>query len=126
MCIRDRDYGLDVKAYRAEPGDLRELPLPAILHWELNHFVVLERLGRRRAVVVDPARGRRSVSVANLRRSFTGIVLTFSRTAALRPRAKSAASVRRYSTLARKALPALEMVVGASLLLNVLGLLVAA
>src|SRR5437660_8019401 len=37
-----RRFGLDAKGFRSEPSGLRELPTPAIIHWNFNHFVVLE------------------------------------------------------------------------------------
>jgi ABC-type bacteriocin/lantibiotic exporter with double-glycine peptidase domain len=49
--------------------------LPVILHWETNHFVLLERLETRGVVIVDPASGRRRVSLADFDKAFTGVVL---------------------------------------------------
>ncbi len=68
-------FGLVVEAVRVEPGSLRGLRGPAILHWEFNHFVVLEKATRRRAILVDPRIGRRRVTLDELGRSFTGIAL---------------------------------------------------
>ncbi|WP_372425863.1 cysteine peptidase family C39 domain-containing protein [Salinarimonas chemoclinalis] len=68
-------YGLDVKPLAREPETLAELPLPAILHWRFNHFVVLERVTRAGYVLLDPALGRRVVDRAEMDRSFTGLVL---------------------------------------------------
>src|SRR5689334_17776270 len=49
-----RELGLKARGLKLEPAQLAELPLPAILHWELNHFLVLESIGRRSATLVDP------------------------------------------------------------------------
>lgn len=68
-------YGLKVKAVRREPEDLAELPLPAILHWNFNHFVVLEAVKGDRFVLLDPAVGRRTVTRAELGKALTGLVL---------------------------------------------------
>lgn len=57
--------------------DLRHLPRGSILHWSFKHFVVLDGVSRGGAVVVDPQDGRRTVSRQELRRSFTGVALTF-------------------------------------------------
>lgn len=70
-----RKYGLNVTGWRKEPHALRELGLPAILHWELNHFVVLEGFRRDRWYINDPANGRRSVGTDEFDDAFTGIVL---------------------------------------------------
>jgi len=72
-----RAYGLEVDAFRLEPEDLAELAGPAILHWDMNHFVVLERMRGGTAVIVDPAIGRLTVTREQLHRRFTGIALTF-------------------------------------------------
>jgi ABC-type bacteriocin/lantibiotic exporter with double-glycine peptidase domain len=55
-------FGLTAKAFKAEVEQLSRLRLPAILHWEFNHFVVLEQIGTRFALIVDPATGRRRLS----------------------------------------------------------------
>ncbi|MGW6585411.1 cysteine peptidase family C39 domain-containing protein, partial [Streptomyces globisporus] len=42
-----RELGMKVRAFRAEPDALRDLALPLIAHWGMNHFVVIERFTRR-------------------------------------------------------------------------------
>ncbi|MGJ3262124.1 MAG: peptidase domain-containing ABC transporter [Salinarimonas sp.] len=68
-------FGLDVKPLAREPETIAALPLPAILHWRFNHFVVLEKVTRTGFVLLDPALGRRVVDRAEMGRSFTGLVL---------------------------------------------------
>ncbi len=72
-----RDDGMIVRAFSVEPEDLQHLPLPAILFWEFNHFVVLERWGAERVDIVDPALGRRRLTHEELDAGFTGVVMTF-------------------------------------------------
>ena len=55
--------------------ELHRLRLPAVVHWRMNHFVVLLRCGRRRYLIHDPATGRRMVGQAEFDESFTGVVL---------------------------------------------------
>ncbi|MEX2333554.1 MAG: peptidase domain-containing ABC transporter [Pseudohongiella sp.] len=55
--------------------DLRNLQVPAILHWDMTHFVVLKRVSRKGVVIHDPAIGVRSYSLAECSRHFTGIAL---------------------------------------------------
>lgn len=73
-----RDYGFNVRAYSVQDlDDIRFLRVPAILHWKFNHFVVLERWLKRRAVILDPAIGRLSISRQDFEHNFTGIILVF-------------------------------------------------
>ena len=60
---------------RLDLHELRELRLPCVLHWNLNHFVVLQAVGRQHIVIVDPASGRRKVPLAEVSRAFSGIAL---------------------------------------------------
>lgn len=70
-----RDFGLEVSARRADMAAFDGLPLPAIAHWQDDHYVVLERISRRRAHLADPARGRRVVSARELRNSLGSAVI---------------------------------------------------
>ncbi len=79
------DFGLAPRAVRLELDELDKLSTPAILHWDLNHFVVLEKVGSRHATVLDPASGRRRVSIRELSRHFTGVALELSPTLDFKP-----------------------------------------
>lgn len=70
--------GLTPRALRFELDELGQLQLPCILHWDLNHFVVLVRVGRRGIVVLDPAHGERRLALADASRHVTGIGLELS------------------------------------------------
>ncbi|MFG6417307.1 peptidase domain-containing ABC transporter [Roseateles sp. DC23W] len=67
--------GLNSRPLRLELGNLPELALPCILHWDLNHFVVLSKVGRKHVTVLDPAIGERKLSREELSRHFTGVAL---------------------------------------------------
>jgi ATP-binding cassette subfamily B protein RaxB len=66
---------LHARALRAELEHLPELVLPCVLHWDLNHFVVLKEVRGGIAVVHDPARGVRRLPLAEVSRHFTGVAL---------------------------------------------------
>ena len=71
-----RSYGLTAKGYRMEPGTLKkEGKFPCIIHWNFNHFVVLDGFKGDKAVLNDPAQGNYSVPMEVFDRSFTGICL---------------------------------------------------
>ncbi len=55
----------------------KEVHLPAIIHWNFNHFVVLCGFSKNDAILADPASGHRRVPMEEFEKSFTGIVLTF-------------------------------------------------
>ena len=69
-------YDLQLSGWRRQVNQLGDVPLPAILFWEFNHFVVLEGIGQGRYYVNDPANGRRTVSAETFDRAYTGVVLT--------------------------------------------------
>jgi ABC-type bacteriocin/lantibiotic exporter with double-glycine peptidase domain len=71
-------YGLEARAYRREVETVSSLPLPHIVFWNMNHFVVVEGYSRDHIWLNDPQSGHRTVSPTEFAQSFTGVVLTFS------------------------------------------------
>lgn len=118
-----RAYGLRVRAVSLKGNDLRFVSLPAIIHWNFNHFVIVERWTPRYVDLVDPANGYRRVDAKTFGESFTGIVIQ------LEPgeqfaRRRKVPHLSLWSYL--RGLPHLPgflaQLLGASLLLQVLGL----
>ena len=73
-----RSYGLTAKGYRYEPDELKKNgKFPCIIHWNFNHFVVLDGFKGNKAVLNDPAKGTYSVPMETFDNSFTGICLMF-------------------------------------------------
>ncbi|ACA14677.1 ABC transporter related [Methylobacterium sp. 4-46] len=70
-----RGFGLAAKGFRKEPTTLHDLPMPCIIHWNFNHFVVLEGIRGEHAFINDPAMGRRRVTMQELDLAFTGVAL---------------------------------------------------
>ena len=69
---------LACRAIRFELDHLRQLNLPTIVHWDMNHFVVLKSVTRRGIVVHDPASGERSFPVTEASKHLTGVALELS------------------------------------------------
>ena len=117
-------YGLNVHGYRMELDGLKESgSFPCIIHWEFNHFVVLDGFKNGKAVLNDPARGVVQVSMEDFDEAFTGLVLTFA------PGENFVPSGKRASTLAfaRKRLkgvaPAVIFVVLTSVITSLFGII---
>ena len=73
-----RSYGLTAKGYRYEPeGLMKHAKFPCIIHWNFNHFVVLDGFKGGKAYLNDPAKGSYAVSMETFDKSFTGICLMF-------------------------------------------------
>jgi ATP-binding cassette subfamily B protein RaxB len=66
------------RALRFELSHLRQLNLPAIVHWDMNHFLVLKSVTRRGIVVHDPASGERFLPIAEASKHLTGVALELS------------------------------------------------
>ena len=76
MLLAARNYGFTANGYRMEPQMLKQqAEFPCIIHWNFNHFVVLNGFRNGKASINDPARGTVLLSMEEFDRAFTGIVL---------------------------------------------------
>jgi HlyB family type I secretion system ABC transporter len=118
-------YGLRMKAFALQPADFANVPLPAIVHWDFEHFVVVECWSAKAVTIVDPGRGRMAVTAQEFSNRFTGVVLacepseTFDRTAA-----RTTPQWLAYARALLQSPGVLAQVLAASLVLQVLGLAV--
>lgn len=120
-----RDYGLRVRAVSLQKNDFRFVTLPAIVHWEFNHFLVVERWSSKRIDVVDPAIGRRRLTAQEFDEGFTGVVLMFEPGVHFdRHNSSPRTSLWTYLRSMLAAPGVLAQLVGASLVLQVLGLVI--
>ena len=119
-----RNYGMRVRAISLQQNDLRFVKLPAIVYWEFNHFLIVERWSRKHVHVVDPARGRYRLTHDEFDAGFTGVVITLEPgTAFDRRAAPSRRALRTYVLqYIRQAPTTILQLLGASLLLQLLGL----
>ncbi|MCR4901513.1 MAG: NHLP family bacteriocin export ABC transporter peptidase/permease/ATPase subunit [Butyrivibrio sp.] len=76
VLIAARNYGFDAGGYKYEVDSIKEMgKFPCIIHWNFNHFVVLDGFKKNKAVINDPARGVVEVPMDEFDESFTGICL---------------------------------------------------
>ena len=75
-----RRYGLTAAGYRLEPPELRAVPMPCIIHWNFNHFVVLCGFRRGRAIINNPATGLEQIPLDEFDHAYTGVALVFTPT----------------------------------------------
>lgn len=113
-----REYGLNAQGFRAEPEGLRHLAPPVVVHWNFNHFLVVEGFTRGGGVRVnDPATGPRTVTRAELDQSMTGVVLAFEPGPGFRPGGEAPHPLRSLRRRAAQARDGLMLVVLAALAL---------
>jgi ATP-binding cassette subfamily B protein len=119
-------FGLRVRAYSVSLGDFKYIPLPAIVHWNFNHFIVVERWSPKRVAIVDPALGRRHLTSAEFDEGFTGVVLTFEPGVQFQKRGATGKSMGRQilkGLLRSPGTPVILLqILGASVVLQALGL----
>jgi len=75
LSIAADQLGLSGRALRLDIEDLKQVKTPAILHWGLNHFVVLKKVKRKTIIIHDPAKGKRTMRIEEVSNHFTGIAL---------------------------------------------------
>ena len=74
-----RHYGLECRGLSLGAELLRQLPMPVVLFWQFNHFVILEGFDENHYYLNDPATGRRKLTVEEFSKGYSKIALTFER-----------------------------------------------
>lgn len=119
-----RKYGLAAKGLKQEPQQLRSLPLPIIVHWNFNHFLVVEGFRGQKVYLNDPAAGPSTIPAEEFDQSFTGVALVFERTPEFRRGGERAGMLRPLARRLSGLVPALALVVLTGLALLLPGLVV--
>ncbi len=83
-----RKYHLEAKGFRKEPHECLALDFPVIVHWNFNHFLVVEGVDEKRVYLNDPAQGPWSCTLEEFNHAFTGVVLSFKPTAEYVPKGR--------------------------------------
>lgn len=118
-----RLYGLRVRAVSLDLEDFRFVSLPAIVHWEFNHFLIVERWSRNRVEVIDPALGRRTLTPAEFDEGFTGVAIMLEPGAQFEQKApRKSLSLWSYMRSFLRMRVIIFQILGTSILLQVLGL----
>ncbi len=119
-----RSYGLTAKGYRFEPAMLRqEGRFPCIIHWNFNHFVVLNGFRGTSAVLNDPARGTCVVDERTFDESFTGVCLMFEPSELFEPGGKPKSMAAFARSRLRGAGEAMVFVAATSLVTALMGII---
>jgi NHLM bacteriocin system ABC transporter peptidase/ATP-binding protein len=119
-----RGFGLAAKGFRKEPTTLHELPMPCIIHWNFNHFVVLEGIDRGRVSINDPASGRRQLDMTELDLAFTGVALAMEPTESFRKIGSKPQGLRLLLRELRSSRGPVALVIAVSLALIIPGIVI--
>ena len=118
-----RLYGLRVRAVSLNLDDFRFVALPAIIHWEFNHFLVVERWSSNHIDVLDPAIGRRRLTREEFDEGFTGVAILLEPGTQFEQKApEKALTLWSYMRSLLHMRTILFQIIGTSLLLQLLGL----
>jgi ATP-binding cassette subfamily B protein RaxB len=116
--------GLTGRALRFDLDEISNLNLPCLLHWGLDHYVVLRRIEKNRVIISDPAHGQRSIDLAELGRQATGVALELSKGPTFqRAKAPPPVSIRKLAGSIRGITRALATIFSLAFLLEVFALL---
>ena len=77
ICAAATELGLAARALKVSPRNLPHLPLPAIVHWDGNHWIVLFNVGKKYVRVADPGAGIRRVSLPEFQEKWSGYTALF-------------------------------------------------
>ena len=77
--------GMETRIYKADIDTLDKLPLPAIIFWNNEHFVVLEKIKKNTTYIVDPAFGRRKIDRETMEQSYSDVVMVIQPTENYKP-----------------------------------------
>ena len=119
-----RKYGLDARGFHKETEGLSDLPLPMIIFWHFNHFLVLEGIRKNKIYLNDPGCGPRVVAMEEFDEAFTGVALSFEPTPEFREGGVRPSLFRALGNRLRHSKSALAYGILAGLLLVIPGMVI--
>jgi ATP-binding cassette, subfamily B, bacterial CvaB/MchF/RaxB len=120
-----QQLGFEARPLRAELEYLPQAQFPCVMHWDMNHFVVLNRVTRKGLEIFDPARGRLIISLSEASKHFTGVLLELAPGADFSPRkARQGISLRALTGSVSGLRRTLVQIVGLALIIELLALVV--
>ncbi len=119
-----RHYGMESDGLSAELDELAGVAMPAILHWGFNHFLVLEGFDGSSWHLMDPALGRRKVSMEDFRRDFTGVCIEIKPAQGFAPSGQPSSPWPALRASLRGSAPAIIVALIAGVLMSVPGIAV--
>lgn len=84
--LNNRNF--DTHIYRVTSNQISSLPLPAVAYWDKKHFVIVESINTKQAIIIDPAYGRLRLSIEEFNESYSGIMMTAEPTENFQPYSK--------------------------------------
>ena len=102
MCQAATELGLAARSLKVSPRNLPHMPMPAIVHWEGNHWMVLFHVAPGHVLVNDPARGPRKISREAFAEGWSGYTALFDYTTALENAPESSSIYRRFAPVFRQ------------------------
>lgn len=119
-----RSYGLVAQGYRYEPDTLKQSgKFPCIIHWNFNHFVVLNGFKGNKAVLNDPAKGCYTVSMETFDKAFTGICMMFEPSETFQPSGRQKSMLRFAKNKLKGAGVAIAFTVITSVIASLIGII---
>lgn len=117
------DLGFISRPLKLDLDEISQLRTPCVLHWDLNHFVVLKRAGKSGVVIHDPGRGIRTLGRREVSEHFTGVALELTPGADFAPiRERQVVSIPTLTGRVRGLVPALGQILLLALALEVFAL----
>ncbi|WP_375510655.1 peptidase domain-containing ABC transporter [uncultured Nostoc sp.] len=122
MATAAENLGFATRPVKATLDKLAEQPLPAIVHWEGKHFIVVYEITKKRVIVCDPALGQRSLTKTEFQAGWSGYALLLEPTALLQNTKNESTSFWKFFELIKPHYRALLEIFAASILIQIFGL----